>query len=486
MAVEDRESSVLDAARCAACVAVLIYHVTMAALIPVTIGRSEAYAAFRGSVALKAGNAGSAGVDMFFVLCALLATRSLMRRLEAAKGPWEQLKVVVRYWKERAWRLLPLSWACLALSTLVTYIYLDCETSVAVVHDGLPEGGILMSSCRSELPSTAPVDSEQWAALSMSWFNNFHGVHSLLPNLLAYSNNLGLESFMTFTWSLSLQLQFFALLPVILASLLPRVPGFRRRVAAAAAASMLYCMMHRSELVEQGIAFPFPMFGTSHGAATDPSEEAAYWTMYFSSASRAGEFGAGALLAVSHDIYTRQARPHASQQWMLATWLGVAALAVVLPAMLISPISENPTTDKYSQWFQQLCFNVFFTCPVSAFAWGLLVLLAIEQAGLVGWALAWAAQRLSWATKPIARLSYAIFHVQAWTILATWRFAMPAMGLKQDDVLSGGLGAGLYLSVVLSTTYVAAVSMHKALVCPFYVPAWSKASVHGRVKHKAS
>lgn len=55
MAVEDRESSVLDAARCGACVAVLIYHVTMAALIPVTIGRSEAYAAFRGSVALKVG-----------------------------------------------------------------------------------------------------------------------------------------------------------------------------------------------------------------------------------------------------------------------------------------------------------------------------------------------------------------------------------------------------------------------------------------------
>ena len=422
--------------------------------------------------------AGWAGVDILFVISALLATRSLLPKLEAAgESVYRQLRVVAGYMISRAWRLLPTYWMFIGVSALCMHSYIGCSTWVDLRElRGSRGEALLKSSCPAEFADVAPVESELWAAVTGFWFGNFRSVRSLVPNILCYSNNLDLsEAFALMTWSQSLQLQFFAALPAALVALAPGVPGFRARVAAAAAVCFLGCMAYRASLVEQGVSFPFSLLGASGEAEAPQSHLDRLFHMYFRSAPRFGQFAAGVLLAIVHDALKsiRLDKPllgTPSTRRLVSNLLGITSVLMVSLIMAVKPISETPATDMYSKAFQHVYFNAIAWGPVTSLAWGVLMLLAVERAGLVGQGLAALARFAAPVSRHIARISYSLYFVHFWAILLVWRYAMPAMGVSQQDVIVGsGTGWVLHVATVLGVSYVMAVAMHYAVesaLCP--------------------
>ena len=430
---------------------------------------------------------GWAGVDILFVISALLATRSLLPKLEAAGGSvYRQLQVVAVYLIGRARRLLPTYWMFIGVSALCMHSYIGCSTWVDLRE---LRGGMaaLQSSCPAAFPDVAPVESELWAAVAGFWFGNFRGMHSVVPNILCYCNNLDLsESFALMTWSQSLQLQFFAALPAALIVLAPGIPGFRARVAAAAALSFLGCMAYRAWLVEQGVSFPFSLLGAAAEAEAEPSHLQRLFHMYFRSAPRFGQFAAGVFLAIVHDALKSRDKPlmgSSLTQWRVSTLLGLTSMLMVSLILTVKPISENPATDMYSKAFQHVYFNAIAWGPVTSLAWGILMLLAVEQAGLVGQGLAALATLAAPASRHIARISYSLYFVHFWAILIVWRYVMPAMDLSQQDVIGSNAGWVVHVAAVFGVSYVMAVAVHFAVESALYpTPAHSAAPAISHAK----
>jgi peptidoglycan/LPS O-acetylase OafA/YrhL len=87
----------LDGLRGIACLFVLLHHCNR-----------PSPGSWSARLYIEVANAGWAGVDLFFVLSGFLITGLLLDVRERDEGPW-------RFWFRRAFRILPLAYACLAV-----------------------------------------------------------------------------------------------------------------------------------------------------------------------------------------------------------------------------------------------------------------------------------------------------------------------------------------------------------------------------------
>lgn len=210
---------------------------------------------------------GYVGVDVFFVISGFLITGGLLREIEATGTV-----ALLGFWARRVRRLLPASLLVIAA----------CAIAVPLL---VPVGG------------WEPMLAELWA--SALYIEN----RQLASSAVDYFAAGDLRSPVRHFWSLSVEEQFYLVWPLVLLAVALLVPAarpvMRRRavvatIALVAAASFAWALM-------QVAAEP--------GAA------------YFSTAARAWEFGAGALLAT----VTVGRRPTALLA-TLASWAGLAAI----------------------------------------------------------------------------------------------------------------------------------------------------------------
>lgn len=169
-----------------------------------------------------------AWVDVLFILSAALATYHLLPPLEARPGT-PPCTVVLAYWRRRAARILPLYLlANLAAVTaawgpsdppqealFARYLHFtNCPTTLwanflfAQNMLGVRACGELAAVCAALCP----------------------GVHSLAAGIVIEHPSFPAAIHL---WTVALQVQFFAALPLLLCALRPRAPGFRARLAAA-------------------------------------------------------------------------------------------------------------------------------------------------------------------------------------------------------------------------------------------------------------
>jgi len=66
---------------------------------------------------------GGVGVDLFFVISGFVIARSFVFRLAAAKSTEQQVSVVLSFWVRRFFRIIPLAWLWLGVILLATIIF---------------------------------------------------------------------------------------------------------------------------------------------------------------------------------------------------------------------------------------------------------------------------------------------------------------------------------------------------------------------------
>lgn len=135
----------------------------------------------------------TAGVDLFFVISGFVIGRSLVPALTDAGAGRPALRVMLAFWVRRFWRLLPAAWVWLALSLLLAFV-LNRHHAFGTLHDaweGAAAAFLLVANIHL---------AETFAGFRVG--ANFH------------------------YWSLSLEEQFYLLLPVAIwlsGRALPRV-----------------------------------------------------------------------------------------------------------------------------------------------------------------------------------------------------------------------------------------------------------------------
>ena len=216
---------------------------------------------------------GLLGVDVFFVLSGYLITGLLWRDFSVAEGVKELREQVVRFWARRARRLIPAALLVLVVTSLVAYAvgstnwWLDIDSgwiwAVAYVANWF-----LAIEAADYLRADAPVSPYQHY------------------------------------WSLSVEEQFYIVLPILLAIVLLFV--LKRRFRAV--------LITLTGLSVGSLVYALYMQGT------DPAFG------FYSSLTRVWEFGAGGLLAL---VQTR-GKLTSLPQWLLApTWIALVVVMLV-------------------------------------------------------------------------------------------------------------------------------------------------------------
>lgn len=165
---------------------------------------------------------GTFGVDLFFCISGFVIARDLMPRLQAAQAQGHVWRVAMAFWVKRMWRLWPAAWLWLALILLLTY--------------GFNETGVF-GTMKENIRST-------WAALF-----NFYNVHF---GQCFMKCNMGASAVY---WSLSLEEQFYLIIPVLVIFLRQRLWMLMIAVALVQLASTrnIWWMMFRTDAICIGV-----------------------------------------------------------------------------------------------------------------------------------------------------------------------------------------------------------------------------------------
>ncbi len=206
---------------------------------------------------------GFVGVDVFFVISGFLITGHLLRDAER-KGTIS----LVQFWTRRAFRLLPASLLVIALTMIAALIWVGEDQWNRYAQQALGSGFYVQNWVLSATSTDYLSSSEPPTA-----FQHF--------------------------WSLSIEEQFYLVLPVVLVAVL----------AVAAAKWRTWFLVALSGITAASLCWSIYLTATNADAA------------YFVTTTRAWEFGLGALVAF--------ARPHhLGRMHPALAWVGVAAITV--------------------------------------------------------------------------------------------------------------------------------------------------------------
>ena len=127
-------------------------------------------------------NLGGGGVDLFFVISGFVIGRSLLPRLQSASTAAQRRRETFAFWTRRAFRLLPTAWLWLAIILAVTagFSFADPQLAFGVNVDATVAGVLYFANFRF---------AEAWGHFPMG--ASFH------------------------YWTLSLEEQFYLLLPLV-------------------------------------------------------------------------------------------------------------------------------------------------------------------------------------------------------------------------------------------------------------------------------
>ena len=164
---------------------------------------------------------GAAGVDLFFVVSGFVITRDLLPRLDREHDARGRLNVTLSFWTRRIFRLIPAAWFW-----LVTGLVIVCALGEPRIWGRPAVNAMLAGAAAAQLADLLFMTVQQSA----------RQLHSALGPFFPY-------------WSLSLESQFYLLLPIAL--LLPR-----RVFTLAVAMATLF------ELTRSDLAWPGPLFRT--------------------------------------------------------------------------------------------------------------------------------------------------------------------------------------------------------------------------------
>ncbi|BDA41092.1 probable nose resistant to fluoxetine protein 6 at N-terminal half [Coccomyxa sp. Obi] len=174
-------------------------------------------------------------MDAFLVLTGFLAALSLIPALEASA---DFQGTIYRYYKKRLIRIVPAYYGVL----IFLHMYV------------LPQS--FNSHISSETWRTFFDRKQPWdtAVCQKKAWTNFLFTNNQLANGGCFNTS----------WSLAVQMQFYAVLPLALVMLKPRTPGFRDRVWNAGATVVALTLVYRSVLFAANRLWqymPIPMFG---------------------------------------------------------------------------------------------------------------------------------------------------------------------------------------------------------------------------------
>ncbi|KAK9819204.1 hypothetical protein WJX74_004428 [Apatococcus lobatus] len=256
-------------------------------------------------------------MDAFFIMSGLLAAKSLIPSLTAAKNTSSQ--VLTGYYTKRCWRILPAYYLALVIN-----------------------------AASKAWPRTWSNYSEE-AGRVREYFNlGLKGSRAgwTLP-LLISNITLDMRSFL-FSWNVPIQMQFYLLLPLIILFLRPQTPFFRHRLAWTCAVVAIAATLYRVWVVFtfnlQGV---LPIGSHTHAASHDAASVAAAWSfltwLYASFMSRAMDFALGVLLYLitSSDRACALLRSHA--RTCTATSALTAAFAI---SACFGPMDIRPQPDR--------------------------------------------------------------------------------------------------------------------------------------------
>lgn len=167
---------------------------------------------------------GWSGVDLFFVISGFVIARSLIPRLEASTGREQFWITTVAFWIRRYWRLLPSAW-------LWVFVALACC--------------LFFNSSGAFGPFRVNFEAAIAAILQVA---NFH--------LAATFGTPGGSGALFHLWSLSLEEQFYLLLPIVIlvcGRWLPYVLGAAILLQLASSRSGLYEMLLRTDGILLGV-----------------------------------------------------------------------------------------------------------------------------------------------------------------------------------------------------------------------------------------
>ncbi len=300
---------------------------------------------------------GYIGVDVFFVISGFLITRQLIAEAERT-GTLS----LARFWARRARRLLPAALLVLTCTALATFVW-------------VPLG--LWRDYMRELAASA-LYVQNWL---------------LADSAVDYLRSEAAASPMQHFWTLSVEEQFYIALPILL---LGPLLAHRR--------GWLWCSRRQGliamVLVATLLSFVYSAWHTDHGPRT----------AYFSSLTRAWEFGAGALLSFAAPRNSRWL-PRFGWFTILATaWLfnanvqmpGSAAMLPVSGAIaVLGARNPVPTRLRLTRW-PAVQFLGGISYSLYLWHWPLLVLapVALDRTleGLDKLALAGLAVGIAWAS----------------------------------------------------------------------------------------
>jgi peptidoglycan/LPS O-acetylase OafA/YrhL len=216
---------------------------------------------------------GFVGVDVFFVISGFLITAHLMREVTATDTVG-----LTAFWARRIRRLLPASLLVLAATAITVWLVVP-RTEWTVFFRGIAASALYVENWALATDSTDYLASADHASPSQHF------------------------------WSLSTEEQFYLVWPLLIigAIVLARLVKARRRTAIVVAISVVVAVSLAWSIVQTTI---------------DPP------AAYFSTFTRAWEFGAGGILGVALQATTRFVRPRFALS--LTGWAAIAAALFVI------------------------------------------------------------------------------------------------------------------------------------------------------------